>query len=127
MSLEEEEQQDVYVVGGTFKLSPRARRKKDEVDLYADAAVLRKGYDRTNSGEVTGDDILSGWQIDTPATLARHVGALVNVRMVWDQALPTGPRFHVYQHECIPDTATPEQRSAMIPSGYSRTSPRRRG
>jgi RNA polymerase sigma factor (sigma-70 family) len=107
-----EEEQAAYVVGGTFKLAPRAWRKRDEIDLYADEGVVRKDFDRTNSGEVTKDGVESGWQVVTPATLARHVGRFVNVRLVWDQELPTGPRFHVYRHERSPGTATPEEKAA---------------
>src|SRR5262245_30434160 len=107
-----EEEQPVYVVGGTFGLAPRAWRKKDEVDLYADEAVLRKGFDRTTSAEVTADGVQSGWEVHTPATFVRHAGEFVNVRMVWDGEPPAGPRFHVYRHERPPGSATPDQRAA---------------
>jgi RNA polymerase sigma factor (sigma-70 family) len=107
-----EEEQEVYVVGGTFKLAPRAWRKADEIDLYADEKVLSKDFDRTNSGEVTNDGVESGWQVYTPAKLVRHVGGFVNVRMVWDDELPAGPKVHVYRHERSPRTATEDQKAA---------------
>jgi RNA polymerase sigma factor (sigma-70 family) len=107
-----EEEQSVYVVGGTFKLAPRDWRKKDEIDLYADESVLGKHFNRTNTDKPTTDGVTSGWQICTPRTLARHVGEFVNVRVVWDQELPTSPRFNVYRHERSPAAATPEQKAA---------------
>jgi hypothetical protein len=111
LTLREEEQQ-VYVVGGAVKLTPRAWRKKDEIDLYADEGVLRKDFDWTKSGEGPKDGVESEWGSHTPATLVRHVGDFVNVRMVWDRELPAAPRFRVYQHERSPDTATAEQKAA---------------
>ncbi|HEX4613904.1 MAG TPA: hypothetical protein VH092_37330, partial [Urbifossiella sp.] len=107
-----EQEQEVCVVGGTFKLAPRAWRKEDEIDLYADEGVLGKHFNRTNTDRPEKDGVRSGWQIVTPATLARHVGEFVNVRMVCDQELPAGPRFHVYRHERPPGPATAEQKAA---------------
>jgi RNA polymerase sigma factor (sigma-70 family) len=107
-----EEEQQVYVVGGTFKLAPRKWREKDEIDLYADESVLGKHFNRTNTDRPETDGITSGWQIVTPATLARHVGWFLNVRLVCDQELPASPRFHVYHHERSPGTATPEEKAA---------------
>jgi DNA-directed RNA polymerase specialized sigma24 family protein len=106
-----EEEREVYVVGGAFKLTPRAWRKADEVDLYADEAVLGKQFDRSH--EVTPvDGVESRWRVVRPPLLVQHVGEFLNVRMVWDRELPAGPRFHVYQHERSPGTATPEQWAA---------------
>ena len=107
-----EEEQWVYVVGGTFKLAPRDWRKKDEIDLYADESVLGKHFNRTNTERPVKDGIRSGWQFATPATLTRDVCWFVNVRMVCDQELPTSPRFNIYWHERSPDTATPEEKAA---------------
>jgi uncharacterized protein (TIGR03435 family) len=107
-----EEEQWVYVVGGTFKLTPRDWRKKDEIDMYANESVLGKQFNRTNTSSPVKDGIRSIWQTATPTTLTRLVGGFVNVRMVCDQELPTSPRFHLYRHERSPDTATPEEKAA---------------
>ncbi len=107
-----EEEQEVYVVGGKFELTSRKWREKDEIDLYADESVVGKHFNRTNTVRPEKDGIRSGWQIVTPATLARHVGWFLNVRMVCDQELPTGPKFNVYRHERAPGTATPEEKAA---------------
>lgn len=107
-----EEEQEVYVVGGAFALAPRKWREKDEVDLYADEGVVGKHFNRTNTHLPQKDGIRSGWQVVTPATLARHAGWFLNVRMVCDQELPTGPKFNVYRHERAPGTATPEEKVA---------------
>ncbi|OWK35007.1 RNA polymerase sigma factor [Fimbriiglobus ruber] len=107
-----EEEQEVYVVGGTFHLTPRSWRKKDEIDLYADEGVLGKHFNRTNTQNPETGGVVSGWNVRRPATLVRHVGEFVNARMVWDRELPIDPKFNVYQHERSPRTATQEQKAA---------------
>jgi RNA polymerase sigma factor (sigma-70 family) len=107
-----EEDHLVYVVGGTFKLAPRAWRKADEIDVYADEAVLTKRYDRTDSGNIITAGVQSGWNTHTPATLARDVGAFINAHLIWEREPPTGPRFHVYRHERVMSTATEAEKHA---------------
>jgi hypothetical protein len=107
-----EEDQQVYVVGGRFTLAPRKWRNRDEIDLYADEAVLNKNFDKTRSSRPESDDVLSGWNTATPATLLRHLGAFTNARIVCDGELPTGPVFNVYRHTRRPDKATAEELAA---------------
>ena len=106
-----EEEQEVYVMGGKFEIKPREWRGKDEIDVYADEAVVSKEYnhktheyDRTQFGVV--------WYQSTPATFAGTLGAFVNRRVVWDAELPAAPRFNTYLHARNPNRVGKEEQAA---------------
>lgn len=106
-----EEEQEVYAVGGKFELKPREWREKDEVDIYANEAVMAKNYNH-KTHEMDGV-IQTGWNYSTsPEALARNLGSFLGKRMVWDVELPSVPKFHWYQHSRWENKATAEEKAA---------------
>jgi RNA polymerase sigma factor (sigma-70 family) len=97
-----EEEQPVFVVGGTFKPNPPEWRPKKELDIYATEEGLNKEYDhfdQNRSSETpkfaTVKSSLTG---GTPTKLVRYVGSRLGTRMVWDTPLPTEPHISWYYH-----------------------------
>ena len=119
-----EEEQPVFVVGGTFKLTPRAWRKADEIDLYADETVLNKTFDRTAT-DSTADGVESEWRVHTPATLVRHLGEFVN--SAWSGTRVASRRSSMCTGTNVRALATSRQQAAPRPRRCSRTCPSRPG
>jgi RNA polymerase sigma factor (sigma-70 family) len=106
----EKEEQDVFVVGGAFKIARREWRNADEVDVYANEAVVRKEFShRTPDPSAV---IHSVWNTGTVEGFVRDVGTFTNTRIVWDADLDKVVKFHWYRHERQPKTATAEERVA---------------
>jgi hypothetical protein len=96
-----EEEQPVFVVGGTFKPNPPEWRPKKELDVYATEEGLNKEYDNFDSHRTETPNfktVDSGLYVGSPIDLVRAVGVRVRTRMVWDAPLPTGPRVSWYRH-----------------------------
>jgi RNA polymerase sigma factor (sigma-70 family) len=96
-----EEEQDVYVVGGKFKLAPNEWRNKDEIDVYASEEVLNKKYEwrtaeRVSGGVATRADYVSADELPS------HLGRFLNVRVVADVTLPADVKLYLYQHTSSP-------------------------
>jgi RNA polymerase sigma factor (sigma-70 family) len=104
------EEQEVYVVSGKFKITPRKWRDKGAVDVYADEAVLNKTFTEANP-EPTEDVTTS---IDTvlPLQFVRELGAFVNRRMVWEAEAPPSSPFRAFTHSRWEEKATAEERAA---------------
>jgi RNA polymerase sigma factor (sigma-70 family) len=99
------EEQEVYVVGGQFKLAPNEWRNKDEIDVYASEEVLNKKYEwrsseRVSGGVATRSDYVSADELPS------HLGRFLNVRVVADVKLPSDVKLHLYQHESSPAVPT---------------------
>jgi hypothetical protein len=102
LTLKEEEQQ-VFVVGGTFKLNPPAWRPKKELDIYAAEEGLNKEYDhfdveKRNRHTGQFQFVKSSLSTGTPLSLVRFVGSRIQTRMVWDTPLPTTPKISYHNH-----------------------------
>ncbi|WP_157506629.1 RNA polymerase sigma factor [Gemmata obscuriglobus] len=107
-----EEEQTVFVVGGTFKPKPPEWRPKKELDFYAAEDGLNKEYDHfggnnKNSKARNWQTVNTSLDIGTPAALVRSVGNRLGTRMVWDGPLPT--EFRVSWHQHTFRTPTKEQ------------------
>lgn len=91
-----EEEQDVYVVSGRFKVTPRPWRPGGEVDVYADEAVLSKGFTDTNPQP--DEWVNTGMVTGSPVEFVRELGAFVNRRMVWEAEAPGHAPVRAYTH-----------------------------
>jgi RNA polymerase sigma factor (sigma-70 family) len=105
-----EEEQEVYVVRGKFKITPRKWRNKDEVDVYADEGVLNKEF--TNANPEPTADVSTDINTNPPLQFVRELGAFVNKRMVWDGKAPTNSKFRAYTHSRWENKATAEEQAA---------------
>ncbi|HEX4610233.1 MAG TPA: sigma factor-like helix-turn-helix DNA-binding protein [Urbifossiella sp.] len=102
-----EEEQDVFVVSGKFKITPRKWRGAGEVDVYADEAVLNKeGF-----GEF-GGTVTTSVHSDPPRLFVRELGAFLNRRMVWEAEDTAGVPFRAYTHYRSEDRANAAQFAA---------------
>ena len=106
------EEQEVYVARGEFKIAPRTWRSKGEVDVYADEAVLDKGFSESNPEP--HQDVQSTIFAGPRAQFLRVLGGFVNQRIVWDKADLEDPNvpIRVYMHNRWEDKATAAEQSA---------------
>jgi hypothetical protein len=98
-----EEEQPVFVVGGTFKPNPPPWRPKKELDFYATEDGLNKEYDhfdveKRNRHTGKFETVSTHLVTDTPVSLVRSVGNRLRTRMVWDTPLPTQPKISYHHH-----------------------------
>jgi RNA polymerase sigma factor (sigma-70 family) len=97
-----EEEQPVFVVGGTFKPNPPAWRPKKELDVYATEAMLNKEYDHfdpnNNPKTEKYETVRSNQYGGAPIDFVRFVGSRLGTRMVWDAPLPTEPKLSWIDH-----------------------------
>lgn len=105
-----EEEQEVYMVRGKFKITPRKWRNKDEVDVYADEGVLNKEFTEANPEHTA--DVSTSINTDPPLQFMRKLGAFVNKRMVWDTEAPSNLPFRSYTHHRWENKATTEEQAA---------------
>jgi RNA polymerase sigma factor (sigma-70 family) len=96
------EEQPVFVVSGTFKLTPPAWRDKDakEVDVFATEDGLNKEHQFANfdAGRERAAHVKTLTYSGTPVGFVRFLGDRVKTRMVWDADLPAGPKFSWHNH-----------------------------
>jgi RNA polymerase sigma factor (sigma-70 family) len=109
LSLKEEER-DVYVVSGKFKITPRKWRNEGEVDVYADEAVLNKGFTEANPESTS--DVNTSLRVGPPPQFVRELGAFVNRRMVWEAEAPIDLPFRAYAHARWENKATANEQAA---------------
>jgi RNA polymerase sigma factor (sigma-70 family) len=105
-----EEEQEVYVVRGKFKITPRKWRNKDEVDVCADEGVLNKEFTEANPENTV--DVETSTNTDPPLQFVRELGSFVNKRMVWDTEAPINLPFRAYTHQRWENKATAEEQAA---------------
>ncbi len=92
-----EEEREVYVVGGKFAIQPREWREKDEIDVYADEAVLDKGY--SHRSPEPNHALQTVWNNSTTVGgFARHLGWFLDKWVVCDTEFPSQTKFHWYMH-----------------------------
>jgi len=106
-----EEEQEVYVVGGAFKLTPPEWREPNGklIDLYATDDGLNKEFDPAKPFEETAkrSEVSSVKYSGTPADFVTAVGLRVNRRMVWDKPL-ADTRFSWVKHTLYKPTGEQE-------------------
>lgn len=102
-----EEEQEVFVVGGKFKLTPpewrgdaKNRIGLQMLDVYATDDGLNKEFDHFDfqSGQAKRQSVASTGYSGTPVELVRFLGDRVKTRMVWDADLPAEPKFMWHNH-----------------------------
>ncbi|MFO0851288.1 MAG: sigma-70 family RNA polymerase sigma factor [Gemmataceae bacterium] len=110
-----EEEQSVFVVGGTFKPNPPAWRPRGELDIYATEDGLDKEYDFPHFEKRRRSPKLGIVQVlhytGTPVEMVRLVGHRLGARMVWDAPRPTGTRISWHVHT-ISNPTSPEEAAA---------------
>jgi len=105
-----EEEQEVYVVRGKFKITPRKWRNKDEVDVYADEGALNKEFTKANPESTA--DVSTDINTDLPLQFVRDLGSFVNKRMVWEAEAPINLPFRAYMHQRWENKASAEEQAA---------------
>ena len=102
-----QEEQEVYVVGGKFKLTPpewrgdaKNRIGLQMLDVYATDDGLNKEFDHFDfeKGRAGRQAVQSIGYSGTPVELVRFLGDRVKTRMVWDADLPAEPKFMWHNH-----------------------------
>jgi hypothetical protein len=102
-----EEEQEVFVVGGKFKLAPPEWRGDAKnaiglqmLDVYATDDGLNKEFDHFDfeKGRAGRQAVQSMGYSGTPVELVRFLGDRVKTRMVWDADLPAEPKFMWHNH-----------------------------
>ncbi len=105
-----EEVQDVYVVSGPFKITPRKWRKAGEIDVYADEMVLNKEFTVENAQPTA--DVNTSLYMGQPIQFVRELGSFVNQRLVWESEDSGAGSFRAYTHFREGTEATAEQQRA---------------
>lgn len=105
-----EVEQEVYVVSGKFEINPRDWREKDEVDVYAEEAVVSKEYNHKT--HEYGHDLYVQWRQAVPGNFPQVLGSFINTRMVCDTELPATPKFNVYLHVRNPNRVGKDDQAA---------------
>ena len=108
-------EQDVFVVGGSFKLKPpewREKKVRDRtvLDIYASEEWLNKNFDHFDQEKMHDPSgIVASLQYSgTPTGYIRFLGDRIKTRIVWDQPLPVEPKFSWNNHLLINPTAQEE-------------------
>jgi RNA polymerase sigma factor (sigma-70 family) len=98
-----EEEQEVFVVGGKFKLTPPEWRghAKKELDVYATEDGLNQEYQfaKFDVGREKAKFVETLSYSGGPVELVRFLGHRVTTRMVWDVELPAEPMMQWHNHK----------------------------